>query len=97
MKNYTGPTPRTLTDIGQHADTPTRTAAQEHIANLIAESLAEDTTPDMTPWQWWEVPITADTRRAAWDIDTGRHSGLCLIADLEGVEVMLEVVAMEVL
>lgn len=88
MRNYTD---RTFTDL----DRPTRTASQEHIANLIAESLAADTAPDSTPWHWWDIPVTADTRRAAFDIDTGRHSGLCLIADLEGVEVMLEVVSIK--
>lgn len=90
MRNYTD---RTFTDL----DRPTLTASQERIANLIAESLAEDTAPDSTPWHWWDIPVTSDMCRAAFDVDTGRHSGLCLIADLEGVEVMLEVVALEVL
>lgn len=56
---------------------------------ILAVSAEHEPTPG--PWNWWDIPVTADTRRAAFDVDTGRLSGLSIIAEIEGLDAALEV------
>lgn len=91
-----------MRDLDTIDQTMTMSPSQRMIAAMIADELICHETAGSAEagfhdhvshsWHFWDFwDVTDETRRAAFDIDTGRLSGLVLIAELEGLPVVLEV------